>query len=236
MSSSNRPRRRGALHGARSDASAWEPVELDGLDPLDAGFGPGGGVATAAEGHGAPGDDAAPAPDEPAGPDPAELQQQMDNAYTRGYEDGRAEGAALEAARLSSAIQALERAAEAYDTAQPKWLQALEKNLVALSTAVAREVIGRELRGQADDIASLVHQAISEFPLQAAIRVRLNPADLGAISSPLRGEALRAGRDVRWIPDPAIAPGGCLVEGPESLVDGRIEKALETIYTRLIYD
>ena len=234
MSSSNRPRRRGALHGARSDASTWEPVELDGLDPFaPGGFGLEAGPDGSAYDDAAAGDSAESAP---AGPDPAELQHQMDNAYARGYEDGRAEGAALEAARVSSAIQALERAVEAYEMAQPKWLQSLEKNLVALSTAVAREVIGRELRGQADDIASLVHQAISEFPLQAAIRVRLNPADLSALSSPLRGEALRAGRDVRWIPDPAIAPGGCLVEGPESLVDGRIEKALETIYTRLIYD
>lgn len=243
MSSSNRPRRRGALHVARGDAAAWQPAELEELDVFAAG-GPDGDFGDLSRGTAlqdgpepaaADGADHGAEAEVPTGPDPVELQLQMDNAYARGHEDGRAEGAAEEAARLSSVIQALERSAAAFEASRPKWLDALEKNLVALSAAVAREVIGRELKGQADDIATLVHQAISEFPLDAAIRVRLNPADLSAISSPLRGDALRAGREVRWVPDPSIAPGGCLVEGPESLVDGRIEKALERIYSRLIY-
>jgi flagellar biosynthesis/type III secretory pathway protein FliH len=76
---------------------------------------------------------------------------------------------------------------------------------------------------------------VTEFPLAVPLRIRLNPADLSAISSPLSGEGVTAGREVRWVPDPSIAPGGCFVEGPESLVDGRVDKALENIYDKLVY-
>jgi flagellar biosynthesis/type III secretory pathway protein FliH len=45
-----------------------------------------------------------------------------------------------------------------------------------------------------------------------------------------------AGRSVRWISDPEIRPGGCLVESRERLVDGRVDTALERIYRTIIED
>jgi flagellar biosynthesis/type III secretory pathway protein FliH len=67
--------------------------------------------------------------------------------------------------------------------------------------------------------------------------VRVNPLDLSNISGALPGEDDRApvtaGREVRWIPDASIGCGGCVVEGPERIVDGRIEAALERVYRRV---
>ncbi len=164
-----------------------------------------------------------------------ELRMQIDAAYDRGYEDGRAEGRAAEATRTGGAVRVLEEATIRFREDGPRWQEALQQNLVALATALAREIIGRELKGSVEDLNGLVQRAVSEFPLEAAVRIRLNPVDLTAISTPLGGSATEAGRQVRWIPDPDIAPGGCVVEGPESIVDGRIEKALDRIYSRLIY-
>ena len=44
---------------------------------------------------------------------------------------------------------------------------------------------------------------------------------------------MTAGREVRWIPDASIGRGGCVVEGPERIVDGRLESALERVYRRI---
>jgi flagellar biosynthesis/type III secretory pathway protein FliH len=33
--------------------------------------------------------------------------------------------------------------------------------------------------------------------------------------------------------DPAISAGGCLIEGHERIVDGRVDAALERLYRRL---
>jgi flagellar assembly protein FliH len=228
MSSSSRHRFRGALDGGAASGVAatvdpWDPAELLALDPPPAGRSRG------------PAGQAPPDAADPFARERHELELRVEETYARGLEEGRAQGQAEEADRLRHAIRALDAAAAAFRERQPAWLEALDKNLVALATAVARAIVGRELKGQPDDIASLVQRAVTEFPLEARLRIRLNPADLSAISSPLSGDSVAAGRDVRWIPDPAIAPGGCFVEGPESLVDGRVEKSLEKIYTRLVY-
>ncbi len=46
---------------------------------------------------------------------------------------------------------------------------------------------------------------------------------------------LAARKDVQWLPDPRIAAGGCLIEGRDRIVDGRVDTALERLYRRLTY-
>jgi flagellar biosynthesis/type III secretory pathway protein FliH len=38
---------------------------------------------------------------------------------------------------------------------------------------------------------------------------------------------------VRWLADARIQPGGCVVEGRERIVDGRVDTALERLYRKL---
>jgi len=221
MFSSSRRRARGGLHeGSHAGPSSWRPNELDG----------------------GPDSDPDPYPEQLQGALPTDAtadaldhRAELDDAYQRGYDDGRAEGAAVEAAKVGHALHALDEVMATLANERPQWLDSVERNLVALASAIAREIVGRELKGSADDITDLVRRAISEFPLEAAVKIRLNPADLSAISSPLRGDGVESGREVRWIPDASVAPGGCMVEGPQSVVDGRVEKALERIYTQLVY-
>lgn len=224
MSSSSRVRgrSRGTVAGER-EVAAWRPDAL-GEPSLPRDLPP----------EPEPSPEPAPEPDA-AEADALDLQAELDAAYQRGYDDGRAEGRAVEATRVGNAVRAVEEVIAEFQKRAPRWREAVEKNLVALATAIAREIIGREMQGSVEDLNALIRSAVSEFPLDAIIRIRLNPADLSAISSPLGGNALEAGRQVRWIPDPEISVGGCVVEGPESIVDGRVEKALDRIYSELIY-
>lgn len=38
-----------------------------------------------------------------------------------------------------------------------------------------------------------------------------------------------------WVADARVSRGGCMVEGRERIVDGRIETALERVYRRLVH-
>ncbi len=219
MSLSSRRRARGGLHEAtQAGPATWRPHELEG-------------------GVGDPVPSVPPGPSAEAAKETAEVDHQtaLDGAYQQGYDDGRAEGAAVEAAKVGNALKALDDVIATMQDERPHWMEAMEQNLVALATAIARQIVERELKGSADDITELVRRGIAEFPLEAAVKVRLNPADLSAISSPLRGDVVESGREVRWVPDPSVAPGGCVVEGPRAVVDGRVEKALDRIYTQLVY-
>lgn len=197
-------------------AAAWTPEELPPAElPVD-----GDGDAEAASA-----DAAARA-----------MEHLVADARTRGYEEGRRAGERAEAERLRTAVRALEDAAETFNANAAPWLGALEENLCALATAIARQLLTRELASDGTLVAALVRRALAEFPLGQPVRISLNPVDLAAITGLAEQGAaapMAAGREARWVADPTLAPGGCVVEGVDRVVDGRVETALENIYRRL---
>lgn len=180
----------------------------------------------------------------------AEWEQEIEAAYARGFEEGRAAGReegraegvaagkAEESARLTQPIRALEEALYMVKLAEERRLSTLKDNLAALATAIARQIIGREVRGDAEMIADMVRRALVEFPIDQPLRVRLSPYDLSAIAtlSTTSGEAvpIAPGRNLRWLADPRLEPGSCIVEGKDRIVDGRVDRALERIYRKLV--
>lgn len=222
ITSSERARIVGVSHGA-TEATTWSPAELE-LEP--------------------------PAPIEPevseAVPDVAEWEARIEEAYQRGRaegyaegrEEGLEEGRREERANVVPAVRALGAAIDAVRIEESGWLDALEKNIYALSVAIARH--RRSFRTDAETIVSLIRQALTEFPLDQQLRIRLNPQDLSLITaaSAAGGAAaqIAPGRNARWIPDPKIARGGFVIEGRERIVDGRIDRALERIYRELSSD
>lgn len=170
----------------------------------------------------------------------AELRAAEDAAYQRGFEAGRQEGEAGEAARLRTAVAATEGALDELRAGELRWTGTIEENICALAIAVARHIVGRELESDIGPLAALVQSALAEFHLDQPMRIRINPSDLTSLRSvgadggdPLAG--IVGGRALRWHADAAIAPGGCIVEGRERIIDGRVDTALERIYRRLTY-
>ncbi|MEP6619448.1 MAG: hypothetical protein ABJE47_09040, partial [bacterium] len=74
-----------------------------------------------------------------------------------------------------------------------------------------------------------------EFPIEEALRIRINPVDLTALAVAPGGDAVRIapGREIAWIPDSRVIQGGCLVEGRDRILDGRVDTGLERVYRRL---
>jgi flagellar biosynthesis/type III secretory pathway protein FliH len=83
-------------------------------------------------------------------------------------------------------------------------------------------------------IAGLVRRALTEFPVDQSVRIRVNPVDLSILSA-ASGDAgkITGSREASWMADPRVTRGGCLVEGRERIVDGRVDTALERAYRRM---
>ncbi len=185
-----------------------------------------------------------PAP-EPAGfaeapvVDQEAMARALQEAYERGMEDGRRAGEIAEGARLRGAVLSASDALASAQENADRWVGNAEENLCALAIAIARQVIGREIALDKSSLADMVQQALAEFPLDHALTIRVNPSDLQAIQSAFfaAGEAspIAQRKDVQWLPDGRVAPGGCLIEGRDRIVDGRVDTALERLYRRLTY-
>lgn len=165
-------------------------------------------------------------------------ERAVGEAYERGYEAGRQAGEEAEAARLRTALQVAEIALDEVRESEVRWTGAIEENICGLAVAVARQIIGEEMTTTPEAVLELVTQAIAEFPVDQPLRIRVNPRDLATIEgigTETDAPGVLQRSEARWVGDTRIAPGGCVVEGRERIVDGRIDTALERIYRRLTY-
>lgn len=166
-------------------------------------------------------------------------QDELDAAYLRGLSDGRAQGEEAERARLLGAMMAAEHALDAVCAGESRWLANIEENIAAIAIAAAQQVLTREVTVSTETVIAIVTRAVQEFGLDQALSIRVNPNDLEALMSAERdGESatvITRGREVRWMSDARIERGGCVVEGRERIVDGRVDTGLERLYRRLTH-
>ncbi len=166
----------------------------------------------------------------PSGPAPDPEQA----AYNRGYEAGKA-AAMEEASRtMKRAAGLLVSTAEALDAARLGVVRELEDSVYLLSLAVARHLILREVSADPQVIKDLVQRGLESFPVGSHVEIHLHPEDLAALRSQfeLPGSDGRAA-EIQWTPDPSVERGGCTLETPHRVVDGRIDLALRDLYHRM---
>lgn len=151
-------------------------------------------------------------------------------AYERGYRD--AERAREQAAdvQLASARAALEAAVASVQVHAERWTANTEENVAAIAVTVARHIVEREVAADHTIVRDLVQRALAQFPLEQTITVRLHPDDAATCGSATIADGSGRLQDVRFVADAHIARGGCLVEGRERIIDGRVDTSLERAY------
>lgn len=151
------------------------------------------------------------------------------DAYARGRADGeRAARAGLEQS-LHAALSMLTSAAQSVQMHESRWLNNVEENIAALSVSVARHLVQREIAHDPTFVATLVNNALAQYPIDQEITIRVSPDDLATCRAVIEGDNDGA-RHLRWIGDASIERGGCLTEGRERIIDGRVDTALERAY------
>jgi flagellar biosynthesis/type III secretory pathway protein FliH len=163
-------------------------------------------------------------------------QQAIDEAFSQGFDAGRDAGAAAERQRLESSLASVISLLVELREREARWTERVEENVCALAVAVGRQLFDGELQASPANVATLVRRALTEFPIDQPVTIRVNPSDLASItaSAVTDGSQITLGRaEAQWIPDPRVTPGGCMIEGRDRIVDGRVDTALERIYRRL---
>lgn len=167
----------------------------------------------------------------PAGPTVEEA------AYQRGVVDARAAAAVEQATALEEARSATAAASTALERVAAALQARFTESVQALAIGIAWHLVERELTTDPSHLRQLVARALVLAPLGGPVTVRLHPEDFRQLRE-LPGvlEAVPPTVDVRWTADQAVRRGGCLLEGPVSVVDGRLDRALLDIYERLSND
>jgi len=140
-------------------------------------------------------------------------------------------------ARWGEATEALRAVVARFEEALEVEYEIAVDELLELATAVASKVVRREISKDDEFASRLVRRCLRRLANRTEVLVRVNPDDRAAIEA--SGEALLvetgAGHRLRFEDDRRVDRGGCVVETPDFVVDGRprmqlslARKAMET--------
>ena len=160
----------------------------------------------------------------------ADLQAE---AYREAFDQGLAEGreagraaARVEVDRLDGLLQGLARPFSTLD-------EAVERELLALALALARQIVRRELKTDPTQIIGIIRDAIAALPVASReVRVKLHPEDAAVV----RANLAPTERERAWtiVEDPVMTRGGCEVVTSTSRIDARLESRIGAILSELL--
>ncbi|MGQ0720032.1 MAG: FliH/SctL family protein [Candidatus Eiseniibacteriota bacterium] len=164
-----------------------------------------------------------------------ELEQQLQEARAehRAALDGAVSQARRAAdeqvrAQTAEATAALRAAAARLDELVRAAHETAHGEIVAIATAVAAKILRREIARDDDFAVRLVRRCLEKITARSRVLVRVNAADhrrvLEALSGPAE-EGLPA-HEFSVVEDRRVERGGCVVETPDFIVDGRMRTQL----------
>jgi flagellar assembly protein FliH len=160
----------------------------------------------------------------------ADLQAE---AYREAYQQGLRDGTAAGHEQVRAQVERLDQLFT--DLARPfsEVDETVQRELVTLAMALARQIVRRELRQDPTQIIGIVREAIGQLPVAARdVRVQLHPLDAAIVRehlAPVENE-----RAWTLVEDPMMMRGGCQVLSASSRIDVRLEKRLGALLSELM--
>jgi flagellar assembly protein FliH len=139
----------------------------------------------------------------------------------------RAEAAARAAHDVAAALQALHAAASALEARAVVPAAELADAVTAGAFELAQALLGRELSLAVDPGLDAIRRALVMLPEGRPVTVRLNPDDASVTRESLASASL--GREIHVVPDPAVEPGGAVVDCDATRVDAQLGLALQRV-------
>jgi flagellar assembly protein FliH len=111
----------------------------------------------------------------------------------------------------------------------------VQRQLVLLAGAIARQVVRRELKINPDQIIGAIRETVSLLPLTARdVRVHLHPEDAKLV----RMRLSEATSERAWTitEDPILTQGGCRVTSEDSTIDAQVEQRIGAAIAAVLGD
>lgn len=155
--------------------------------------------------------------------------QGLEAGHAEGYEAGKAEGIAAGEAHIKEQVDAFVALASQF--AQPLELMnaQVERQLVDMVLALAKEVVHVEVQTNPQIILDTVRESVEALPIAGhAITLKLNPEDSEIVQSAY-GEEELAGRNWQLVAEPSLSRGDVQIEAGESSVSYRMEERVRSV-------
>ena len=166
----------------------------------------------------------------------AELHQ---HAYQKGFADGKQQGTIdgekkgfeLGTQKMEPILNALQEALQQTSDLQEVTSERLEREIVELALAIAKQVICREITLDSEIVVCVAREALSKIDDPGKVKIKLNTSDLEFIKEAKYQLAERLAHidHVSLEAEESIQSGGCIIETDSGEIDARIEKQLQAV-------
>lgn len=156
-------------------------------------------------------------------------------AYELGFASGEKAGFEIGRKKAEALFSSLHGLIDGLESARRIVLERSEKDILALSLAIARKVVRSEITARHDVVCECVKTALKAINTKGPVVVKVNPRDLELVTE-RRGQVEasgRAGAAVSFEADDSIGKGGCIVFTDFGSVDATIENVEKEIEQRL---
>jgi len=164
-----------------------------------------------------------------------EFQQELDFAYQKGLEEGKLLGYRHAEAEISHTMQTLSRMIEEIQARQKEIFSRTERYLLQLVFRISERIIGAISEVHRDLIRETIQKVLQIAQLSGKIKILVHPEDLKVVQD-LEPELRRGFPDLKelgFVADNTIHPGGCVVETDLGKLDARIETQFNELEERL---
>lgn len=166
---------------------------------------------------------------------PNELEEKISSAYQQGKEEGNIEGYSRARAEFSETFQVLQKLIDDFDLKQREILEKSEKTVLNLLFRMITKIVPTVSAQQSDMIETTLRKLLKSYQSAGRIKIALNPGDLEKIrkvESDIRAQFPDI-KELSLFADPAISPGGCVMETDMGKIDARIETQLDEMEKEL---
>lgn len=159
-----------------------------------------------------------------------EIQEQVQSAYNKGFEDGKQVtqlSLAEEFSKFENWIKNIDSVAENLTKEFSKELQSLGKAVVQIAIKIAEHILRSEVNQKPEIILERVRHTLEAVENETIFRIRVNPKDLEILSSV--GSQLPQLSSLELVPDSTIERGGCIVESSIGSIDATFSSLFDKI-------
>lgn len=157
------------------------------------------------------------------------------DAYQKGHQEGMEKGKLEGFAEATGLMNTLRDGLKQLDAARGEYYGKAEKEMVDLVLLISAEIVRREVAQDPGIVAEVLRKAVSELETKQSIVVRLSPQDvalIGGMRESLQQE-MEVIEGIELKSDPAITPGGCILETNIGSLDATVENRLMNIHRAL---
>lgn len=170
-----------------------------------------------------------------------QAEQMLQQARRAGFEEGFRQGLqqgqkqAQEEVRreVQGLLQQLQGLVEQALRRREQALRDAEADMVEIALAVAEKVVRRRVE-QGPEVTQAVLNAVLAFEALATsagrVKVHVHPRELQWLAQE-GADGLRPDGplQIEWVADPAVSPGGCVVESDVGILDASLERRLAAV-------